>query len=170
MSSLVLRISFPDLWIGYQNQLPWHLPNDLKFFKQVTLGHAILMGRRTFESMGCRLLPGRTSYVLTRQEDYKSEIEGLHRVHDLEEIKSLVQDQEVMVIGGAEIFAAILPLADRVIRTQIKATFPADTFVADLDQDQWQCVEIQEGLVDDKNQYAHQFEWWVRRSKEGKSC
>ena len=70
--------------IGYQNQLPWHLPNDLKFFKQVTLGHAILMGRKTFESMGCRLLPGRTSYVLTRQEDYKSEIEGLHRVHNLE--------------------------------------------------------------------------------------
>ena len=122
--------------IGYQNQLPWHLPNDLKFFKQVTLGHAILMGRRTFESMGCRLLPGRTSYVLTRQEDYKSEIEGLHRVHDLEEIKSLAQDQEVMVIGGAEIFAAILPLADRVIRTQIKATFPADTFVA-VAPDRW---------------------------------
>ena len=128
------------------------------------------MGRKTFESMGCRLLPGRTSYVLTRQEDYKSEIEGLHRVHDLEEIKSLAQDQEVMVIGGAEIFAAILPLADRVIRTQIKATFPADTFVADLDQDQWQCVKIQEGLVDDKNHYAHQFEWWERRSKEGKLC
>ena len=156
--------------IGYQNQLPWHLPNDLKFFKQVTLGHAILMGRKTFESMGCRLLPGRTCYVLTRQEDYMSEIEGLHRVHDLETIKALAQDQEVMVIGGAEIFAALLPLADRVIRTQIKATFPADTFVADLNQDQWQCVEIKEGLVDDKNHYAHQFEWWVRRSKEGKSC
>ena len=107
---------------------------------------------------------------MTRQEGYKSEIEGLHRVHDLEEIKSLAQGQEVMVIGGAEIFAALLPLADRVIRTQIKATFPADTFVADLDQDQWQCVKIQEGLVDDKNHYAHQFEWWERRSKEEVSC
>ena len=149
--------------IGYQNDLPWHLPNDLKFFKEVTMGHTMLMGRSTFESMNQRLLPGRKTVVMTRSIDYGKEIEGLELVHSVEEALELAKDQELMVIGGASVFKELLPHADKIIRTVIEGEFPADTFMPEVDPKTFDLEKIIEVVADDKNPYAHRFEWWIRK-------
>lgn len=149
--------------IGKNNQMPWHLPNDLKFFKETTMGHSILMGRKTFESLNKRLLPGRQSIVLTTRLDYAKDIEGLIVMHSLEEALDYAKNEPLMVIGGAQVYQAFLPYADEIICTQIDETFDADTFMPPIDETKWQLVRIKPGKVDPKNSYSHQFEWWKRR-------
>ncbi|MBR7928343.1 dihydrofolate reductase [Aerococcaceae bacterium zg-ZUI334] len=148
--------------IGYQNQLPWHLPNDLKFFKAQTMGKTIVMGRKTFESMGCRLLPGRNTVVVTRDTSYKQEIVGLTVLSTVDEVLRMSEQEPLMVIGGAQLFNTLLPYADCVIRTQIKAVFDSDVFMPELDATKWHCEKIEQGIMDEKNQIPHQFEWWKK--------
>src|SRR6185503_18595276 len=98
--------------IGANGAIPWHLPNELKLFKNLTMGHHMIMGRKTYESIG-RLLPGRTTVIVTRQRGYR--VAGAIVAHTLEEaIAACGDDDEIFVIGGAEIFRAALPLADRI--------------------------------------------------------
>lgn len=149
--------------IGYQNQLPWHLPNDLKFFKETTMGHTMLMGRKTFDSMNRRLLPGRQTVVMTRDLDYGKEIEGLTVIHSVEEGLALGKSKEVMVIGGADIFKLFLPYADRIIRTQIQAAFPSDVVMPPINEREWHLDKVVPGVLDEKNMIPHQFEWWSRK-------
>lgn len=149
--------------IGYQNDLPWHLPNDLKFFKRVTMGHTMVMGRRTFESMGCRLLPGRETVVVTRDVNYGRDIEGLICLHSIEDVLELSKDKSLKVIGGAQLFLDVLPHADEIIRTVIDAEFPADTFMPDIDENQWTLVQVENGTTDEANIYPHQYQWWKRK-------
>src|SRR4051794_30957587 len=108
--------------IGRDNQLPWRLPEDLKYFKNVTMGHPIIMGRKTHESIG-RILPGRENIVVTRNPDYKSE--GCTVFNSVSELVNYCkqQDEEVFVIGGAEIFRELFPLADRLHITYIHEHF-----------------------------------------------
>ncbi|WP_439134606.1 dihydrofolate reductase [Pseudomaricurvus sp.] len=118
--------------IGLDNKMPWHLPEDLQYFKRVTLGKPIIMGRKTFESIG-RPLPGRTNIVITRQKDWQAD--GVEVVSSLEvaiERAAEESPEEVMVIGGAQIYEAGLPLADRVYLTQIHQTFEGDTWFPEL--------------------------------------
>lgn len=154
-----------DGGIGYQNELPWHLPNDLKFFKAMTMGHTMLMGRKTFEAMDQRLLPGRKTVVLTNQADYGQDIEGLEVVHTVEEVLALSKGQTLKVIGGAKIFKQLFPYADEIIRTVIDESFPADVYMPAIDEDQWTLIKTEAGITDEKNHYAHQFEWWQRKMK-----
>lgn len=149
--------------IGYQNDLPWHLPNDLKFFKEVTMGHTMIMGRKTFEAMDQRLLPGRETVVVTRQTDYGKDIEGLIVVHSIEEVIAMGRDEKLMVIGGASLFQELLPHADEIIRTMIWEEFPADTFMPAIDENEWELVKTVDGQLDEKNQIPHQFQWWERK-------
>lgn len=149
--------------IGKDNKMLWHLPNDLQFFKKTTMGHSILMGRKTFESLNKRLLPGRQSIVLTRDTTYGQEIEGLKVMNSLEEALKYAEKEPLMIIGGAQIYKEFLPYADEIICTQIDETFDADTFMPPIDETKWQLVRIEPGKVDPKNHYAHQFEWWKRR-------
>ena len=114
--------------IGRNNALPWHLPEDLRYFKRVTMGKPIVMGRKTWESIG-RPLPGRTNIVITRRPDYAAE--GARVVGSLEEALSLAEDialidgsNELLVIGGAEIYKAALPLASRLYLTEVQADVP----------------------------------------------
>ncbi|UUX34405.1 dihydrofolate reductase [Fundicoccus culcitae] len=148
--------------IGYQNQLPWSLPSDLAFFKQTTMGHTMLMGRKTFDSMNQRLLPGRQTVVMTNQANYGKDIDGLLVVHTEAEVLDLAQDQEIMVIGGAKIFEVFLPYADRIIRTMIEGEFPSDVTVPEIDTNEWHLDKVEEGVVDEKNLYPHRYEWWSR--------
>ena len=105
--------------------MPWHLPEDLKRFKRLTMGHHIIMGRKTWESIG-RLLPGRTTVIVTRNQDYL--VPGAIIAHSLEEaIERCANDDEIFVIGGAEIYRAALPLADRLLITQIDREIAGDT-------------------------------------------
>ncbi|MEN9842661.1 MAG: hypothetical protein RLZZ612_490 [Pseudomonadota bacterium] len=124
--------------IGAHKQLPWHLPEDLAHFKRLTLGHPVLMGRKTWDSLPPRFrpLPGRVNAVLTRNENFNET--GVQRFHDLREALTFFQDQaEVWVIGGAEIYALALPYAQRVVATEIDADFEGDAYAPTLGP-QWQ--------------------------------
>ncbi|PEZ83937.1 MULTISPECIES: dihydrofolate reductase [Bacillaceae] len=142
--------------IGKNNELPWHLPADLQYFKKVTMGHPIIMGRKTFESIG-RVLPGRENVIVTRNQDFKAE--GCVVLHDIEQIKTFAdsRDEEVFVIGGAEIFKEILPVTDRLYITEIHETFEGDTFFPVIDENQWDKISSNSGSIDEKNRYAHDF-------------
>jgi dihydrofolate reductase len=143
--------------IGYKNMLPWRLPADLQRFKQLTMGHHLLMGRKTYESIG-RPLPGRTSIIITRQPAFQAE--GCFVVHSLEEAIALAQthgEQETFIIGGAEIYKQALPLADRLYLTLVEAEPEADAFFPAFDEAQWQKVEEQFVAADEKNQHATTF-------------
>ena len=139
--------------IGKDNQLPWHLPNDLKFFKETTHGHAVIMGRKTHESIG-RPLPERRNLVLTTQQGY--EAPGCEVVHAVDELP-LDTAEELFVIGGAEIYRALLPVADRLYVTHIDAEFEGDAFFPEIDPAVWTAVSETEGVVDERNRHAHRF-------------
>ena len=147
--------------IGKDNKLLWHLPADLKYFKNLTSGHPIIMGRHTFESIG-RALPNRRNIVITRQQDLK--IEGVDVVHSLEEAIALVNDQEeVMVIGGADVYNQALSIADRIYITRVNVQPEADRYFPDLNMDNWiKNVDISHP-ADDKNEHDIQFQMLVRK-------
>lgn len=120
-----------DRGIGYRGELPWHLPDDLKTFKRITMGHPILMGRKTFESIG-KALPGRQNIVLTRDVSWQAD--GVEVIHSIDEIAGLaLQDSEVMIIGGAEIFALFLPLMGKMWVSHVQDEYPADTFLPEFE-------------------------------------
>ncbi len=124
--------------IGVDGGLPWHLPDELRLFKEATLGHVLVMGRRTYESVG-RPLPGRTTVVVTRQPDWQVDSEQVVRagsVPDALEAAALLDD-EVFVVGGAQIYADALPLADRLALTFVDAEPKGDTVFPDVDWSQW---------------------------------
>ena len=149
--------------IGKDNQLPWHLPADLRHFKHLTMGHPILMGRKTFESIG-KPLPGRTSIVITRQPDY--EAEGCVVAHSLEEAIELAtqQDEKVCIIGGAEIFKQALAVADTLYFTRIHAIFDGDTFFPEISEQAWEQVSAERHQPDEKNKYSYTFKEYRRRN------
>ena len=133
--SLVVATS-ENLVIGRDGDLPWRLPNDLKHFKQVTMGKPIIMGRKTWESLYVKPLPGRRNIVVTRNAGY--EAEGAKTSDSLESALTLVAgESEVMVIGGAELFATALDTATRLHLTEVHAEIEGDTYFPDFDRSLW---------------------------------
>ncbi len=129
--------------IGYENKMPWHLPGDLQYFKEMTMGKPVIMGRKTFESIG-RPLPGRRNIVISRNENYSAD--GIEVVSSLDEALQLTKDaEETMVIGGEQILNLALPLADRLYITLIDAEFKGDTYFPNYEG--WQLVSSQEKLT-----------------------
>lgn len=121
--------------IGLNNDLPWHLPEDLKRFKALTMGHHIIMGRKTYESLD-RLLPGRTTVIVTRNKRYH--VEGALIAHSLEDAVVLCgQDEEVFLIGGAELYQQGMKLASKLYITQLLAEFEGDAFFPEVDLNHW---------------------------------
>ena len=148
--SLIVAVSDNGV-IGHEGELPWHLFSDLRRFKRLTMGHPILMGRKTYESIG-RLLPGRTTIVMTRQADY--ELTGGLVAHDLgQAIQIADQDEEVFVIGGGEVFRQALPIADKLYVTRVHAEVEGDVLFPDVDWNQWQLAEQQRFVTDERNDY-----------------
>ena len=143
--------------IGFQNTLPWRLSADLQRFKHLTMGHHIIMGRKTYESIG-RPLPGRTSIIITRQPDFQAE--GCLIAHSFDDAIRFARarnEQEAFVIGGAEIYAQALPQTERVYLTLVEAAPEADAFFPVLDESEWErCEETFVG-ADEKNQYDSRF-------------
>lgn len=147
--------------IGHENQLPWRLPRDLAYFKSITLGHPIIMGRKTFDSIG-RALPGRTNIVVSRQEDWAAE--GVTSVNTLTDAFHCAAEQarksgvaEIMLIGGASLYEQALPLARRLYLTEVHASIPGDAFFPEFSSDEWQEVSREEFDADEKNQFPHAF-------------
>jgi dihydrofolate reductase len=143
--------------IGRGNQMPWHLPADLRHFKSVTLGKPVIMGRKTFESIG-RPLPGRRNVVISRNANWHAD--GVESVNSLDAALALVQDaDEVMIIGGGQLYREALPLAQRLYLTHIELPVSdADTWFPDYSQYQWQQCAEELHDPDEKNPYHYRFE------------
>ncbi|MBT5485373.1 MAG: type 3 dihydrofolate reductase [Gammaproteobacteria bacterium] len=147
--------------IGRNNNLPWHLPEDLKYFKRITLGKPVIMGRKTFESIG-KPLPGRTNIVVTRNADFSAE--GVKTVNSLSAAKALCESigeidgiSEAMVIGGAEIYTQAMPVADRLYLTEVHANVDGDTFFPEFDRSLWKEVAREDFDASGPNPYAYSF-------------
>ena len=147
--------------IGRDNTLPWHLPGDLKRFKRITMGKPILMGRKTFESIG-KPLPGRENIVVTRDPNYRRD--GIRVVHDTgSALRAAGAAPEIMVIGGAELFRAFLPLAGRIHLTRVHGNIAGDVMWPALDERAWQVVNSEAHPADERHAYAMTFEVWEKR-------
>ncbi|WP_044171926.1 dihydrofolate reductase [Flectobacillus major] len=143
--------------IGHNNQLIWHLPEDLKMFKRRTTGHVIIMGRKTFESIG-KPLPNRTTIIISRNPEYR--VEGCITVGSLEEAIAQAQQiepSEAFVIGGAEIYRLALPLADIVYLTEVLQGFEGDAFFPSLEPTVWQEIERTDFVIDEKHAVPFSF-------------
>jgi dihydrofolate reductase len=150
--------------IGVNNTLPWHLPADLKHFKALTMGHHIVMGRKTYESIG-KPLPGRTSVVVTRNAGYVQP--GVIVANSLEAaISACGVDEEIFVIGGAELYRQAIKFADRIYLTEIAADIPGDAHFTDLDSKSWQETGRASHSPDEKNLYSYHFVVYDRKAAQ----
>lgn len=137
--------------IGKNNDLPWHLPEDLKHFKEVTLGKTVVMGRKTFESIFARLkkpLPGRKNVVISRQQNYNAP-EGVLVFNSLDSAIDALPSEDLYIIGGAEIYKQALPLAQKLYMTHVSGSYEGDAFFPEVDFTQWEKIEDEphEGYV-----------------------
>ena len=147
--------------VGINNALPWHLPEDLKYFKRTTSGKAIIMGRKTYDSIG-RPLPNRTNIVITRNSDFKAQgvqvVSSLQAAIDLAREVNFINDvDEVMIIGGASIYEEALPQADRLYLTHVHAEVEGDAYFPAVDFSQWQESSRDDHAASDKNPYDYSF-------------
>lgn len=143
--------------IGHNNQLIWHLPNDLKQFRRLTTGHCIIMGRKTFDSIG-KPLPNRTSVIISRNPDFQ--VEGCITVDSLEKALSKareIEHEEAFIIGGAEIYCLSLPLADKIYLTEVHSSFEGDALFSTIDKNVWQETKRENFETDEKHLYKYSF-------------
>lgn len=151
--------------IGKDNRLLWRLPNDLAFFKNTTWGMPVIMGRKTFDSLG-KPLAGRTNIVITRQGDWQRE--GTIVVHNLEEAireAAALDTREVFVIGGGQVYEEAMPLAGRVYLTRVMTELEGDTFFPELRQEDWELQSRRSFPADEKHAYPYRFETWQKKEK-----
>ncbi|GAB3934029.1 dihydrofolate reductase [Mucilaginibacter myungsuensis] len=147
--------------IGKDNQLLWHLPNDLKHFRTITSGHTVIMGRKTFDSVG-KPLPKRRNIVVTRQQGVQ--IEGCEVVNSVDEALALcANEDEVFIVGGAEIYKLAMPKTDRIYLTIVHQNFDADAYFPELDMTEWTGTEREEHGVDEKHAIPYTFITLQRR-------
>lgn len=162
MLSIIVAVSRNGI-IGNDNSLLWHISEDMRFFRRTTLSHTVIMGRKTFESMGCRPLPGRVNIVVTRGDLH---FDGATTAHSLDEAVRLSRsDDEAFVIGGAQIYAEALPVADRLYITRIDRDYRGDTRFPDYDTSQWRLVERLACDRGEKFEYPFAFEKYERRTR-----
>jgi len=151
--------------IGKNNSLIWHLPDDLKRFKTLTTGHTIIMGRKTFESLG-RVLPNRKHVVFTQNPEFKVNDENVEVVHSLLEIQSYIEsEEEVFVIGGAMIYSLLMPYVTKLYITQINQEFEGDVFFPKIDLEKWEIIERQKGIQDENNKLDYEYITYKRINK-----
>jgi len=160
--SLIAALSLNHV-IGKNNQLPWHMPNDLAHFKELTLGRPVIMGRKTFESMG-KLLPKRRNIIITRDKNFT--IKGAEVVHSLEEAFQKTQNEvEVQIIGGAEIYTQALPFATHMDLTIIDTKIEGDTYFPQWNKEEWQEIAREDFVKDDEHAYDYHFITYERIQK-----
>ena len=147
MLSIIVAKSRNNI-IGKNNELIWHLPADLKRFKELTTGHNIIMGRKTFESLG-RVLPNRKHIIFSQNPDFKVADENVEVVHSLLQIQELIEGpEESFVIGGAMIYNFLMPYVKKMYITQIDKEFEGDTFFPKINEEEWKIVEREKGVKD----------------------
>lgn len=152
--SIIAAVSQNNI-IGKNNRLIWHLPADLKYFKITTTGHSIIMGRKTFESVG-KPLPGRKNIIITRKKDYS--VQDCLVVNSIEEaLKQTKDEKEVFIVGGAEIYKLALPWAHKMYLTIIHHSFEGDTYFPSYDANKWYLIQRVDFKKDEKNPYDFSF-------------
>ncbi|MBR2013910.1 MAG: dihydrofolate reductase [Alistipes sp.] len=158
MVSIIVAIAANGV-IGDKNSLLWHIKEDMRFFRQKTTSHPVIMGRKTYDSLG-RPLPNRTNVVISRTLNH---IEGCRVVHSLEEAIALFRsEEEIFIIGGAQIYAQALDVADRMYITRIEHSYEGDTSFPEWNRAQWQLVEKESMLCGENFRYPFSFETYVR--------
>lgn len=146
--------------LGKDNQLVWHLPDDFKRFKQITSGHYIIMGRKTFESFP-KPLPNRTHVIITRQKNYK--VDGCIVVNSIEDaIKVCPKEEEVFIIGGADIYNQSIDFADKIELTRVHANFEADAFFPKINLNHWKLIFEEKHVQDEKHNFDFTFQTFVK--------
>ena len=149
--------------IGKDNQLLWHLSDDLKRFKKLTTGHTIIMGRKTFESLG-RVLPNRKHIVFTQNPDFKVNDENVQIVHSMLQIQEYIESQEeVFVIGGAMIYNLLMPYVKKMYVTEIDKEFDGDAFFPRIDETKWKEVSREKGPEDEENNFIYEYVTYEKR-------
>lgn len=149
--------------IGLNNDLPWHLPKDFKFFKDKTTGHTMIMGRKTYESLGGPL-PNRKSVVVTsKNPSYPEEVDVIHDINTIKEWNEKQPDEEFFVIGGAAIFKQVLPFVDRMYITRIDESFKGDTQFPAFSEENWNITSKKKGEKNEKNPYDYYFLQYDRK-------
>jgi len=147
--------------IGANNRIPWRLPDEQQLFKKLTMGHHIVMGRKTYESIG-RLLPGRTTVIVSRQRGYA--VPGAIVAHSLKDaMNAAARDEELFVIGGAELFREALPIADRLHLTIVDAEPSGDTFMPEIDLSVWQLISTAQHPADDRHVHGYSYALYEKR-------
>ena len=149
--------------IGKNNQLIWHLPNDLKFFKNTTWGFPVIMGRKSFESVN-KPLPGRTNIVISRNPDWKAD--GSTTVLNLQDaIEKAIETnaKQIFIIGGGEIYNQSMPIADTIYLTRVHAVLDGDTYFPVIDEDEWELVSNEDFPADEKHAYSYSFQVWRKK-------
>ncbi|WP_096154368.1 MULTISPECIES: dihydrofolate reductase [Bacillus] len=146
--------------IGKDNKMPWHLPADLRYFKETTLGKTVVMGRKTFQSIG-KALPRRKNVVITSQLDF--EATGCELISSLDEALQLAKEQETFIIGGATIYKQAIEHADFLYVTYIDEEFEGDAFFPEWNVDEWELLSSKKGEIDEKNKYNYYFNVYKRR-------
>ena len=150
--SLIVAVANHNV-IGINNTLPWHLPEDLKRFRALTTGHHIIMGRKTYESLG-RLLPNRTTVIVTRNKNYQ--VEGALIAHNLQAALTLCEgDNEPFLIGGAELYKEGIQLANKLYITEVHADFGGDAYFEKVDLTHWQELEREKNIAENGFQYSY---------------
>ena len=161
--SLVVAASDNNV-IGKNNQLLWHLPKDMKFFKNVTWAMPVVMGRKTFESIGSKPLPGRKNIVITRQPGWQAE--GVSVVDSVDAAASLAEGlnyKEIFIIGGGVIYMIAFDRANKIYMTRVHADLEGDTYFPVIEKDDWKLVSNTDNTADDKHAYAFSFQLWERK-------
>ena len=163
MIKIIMAAKAKNNVIGKDNDLVWHLPADLKFFKQTTKGHTLIMGRKTFESLG-NPLPHRDSWIVTRNKDFSAA--GITTFHDLHQAIEAAEKsglETVFILGGGEIYRQSMDIADKLILTEVHEDFDGDSFFPEIDKSVWMETSREEHQADEKNKYNFAFVQYERK-------
>ena len=162
MLSIIVAVAKNNV-IGKDNQLIWHIPEDLKRFKKLTTNHRIIMGRRTFESFG-RILPNRKHVILCNDMEMNIDDENVEILEDISMLKEYIEsEEENFVIGGATIYKLLMPYANKLYITHIDQEFEGDVYFPEINENEWQVVEKEKGLKDDKNPFDYEYVTYIRK-------
>lgn len=161
MLSIIVAVAKNNV-IGKDNQLIWHLPEDLKRFKRLTTNHTIIMGRKTFESLG-RVLPNRKHVILCNDAEMNIDDENVEILDDISKLKKYKDsEEENFVLGGATIYKLLMPYADKMYVTHIKEEFEGDVYFPEISEKDWKITEREKGLRDEKNPFDYEYVTYER--------
>ena len=162
MLSIIVAIANENV-IGKDNKLIWHLPEDLKHFKEITSGHKIIMGRKTFESLG-RILPNRKHIILCNDMEMNINNENVEILEDISELdKYINSDEECFVIGGATIYRLLMPYANKMYITKINKDFDGDVYFPEIKEETWKEVSREKGLKNEENPFDYEYITYVKK-------